>query len=806
MLDKGGLDKITTFGALIDYLRDQLDWPIEEMSFDDLTYEWDPKEFGLKADEIAGQVEIKQLRPIEREPWGIFFLSLPQRKIPVTVLRRILGHLAVRKRASANPGSRAAWDKGDLLFIAAHGAGAERGLAFAHFHEDKAHGDLPTLNVLGWDGGDTIRRLSATHETLKRQLHWRDGGESDDAWRSRWTGAFREKPGEVIATSKAMAKELARLAREIRRRANELLEEENDEGPLRRLHKAFKEALIHDLKPDDFADMYAQTIAYGLLSARISRESGALVADNAADLAPPTNPFLKELLETFLQAGGRKGGMDFDELGVNDVVEMLRRANMEAVLRDFDDRNPNEDPVIHFYELFLKEYDAQKRMQRGVFYTPRPVVSFIVRSVDEVLQTEFGLNDGLASTATWGEVITANPEIELPEVAKESDPFVRILDPATGTGTFLVECVDLIHSRVTEKWRKAGKRDADIAALWNDYVPKHLLPRLYGFELMMAPYAIAHMKLGLKLYETGYRFESKERARIYLTNALEPHVKLSEQLAIMSEALAHEALAANDAKKRCYTAILGNPPYSNFGSANDNRWIGDLTLDFWGDMKDESKVNLYDDYIKFIRLALHFVERASVGVIGLITNRSYLDGSTQREMRKFIINQAERIDITDLYRGIYDPDARRDANVFDITTGVAVSIFSRGLVMSQPQISFSRLIADLSHKFEMLLGNTSPLPDATSLEPSAPEYLFIPTGKKAPEYENAPKLPEIFVESTTGVQTNRDPLCVDENSGALWERIKSFASSDERAKEICRAWRCQPQASGLRRRPVTVCE
>jgi predicted helicase len=254
----------------------------------------------------------------------------------------------------------------------------------------------------------------------------------------------------------------------------------------------------------------------------------------------------------------------------------------------------------------------------------------------------------------------------------------------------------------------------------------------------------------------------------------------------MSEALAHEALAANDAKMNCYTAIVGNPPYSNFGSANDNRWIGDLTLDFWGDMKDESKVNLYDDYIKFIRLALYFVERANVGVIGLITNRSYLDGSTQREMRRFIMNQAHRIDITDLYRGIYDPDARRDANVFDITTGVAISILSLGSTTSKSRASFSRLIANISHKFDALLANTSPFRGATSLEPNAPDYLFIPTGEKASEYENAPKLPDLFVESTTGVQTNRDPLCVDENSDALWGRIKSFASSDEAAKEICR--------------------
>src|SRR5262249_50066254 len=196
---------------------------------------------------------------------------------------------------------------------------------------------------------------------------------------------------------------LADLASRIRKRVNAVLKVETANGPLRKLHSALQQSLIHDLNEDDFADMYAQTVAYGLLSARVSRPAG-LVADDIVHMVPVTNPFLKDLLESFLTVGGRKGKIDFDELGVREVVETLREANMEAVLRDFGDKNPQEDPVIHFYELFLKEYDAKKRMQRGVFYTPRPVVSYIVRSVHELLQTDFELADGLASTVTWGEM------------------------------------------------------------------------------------------------------------------------------------------------------------------------------------------------------------------------------------------------------------------------------------------------------------------------------------------------------------------------------------------------------------------
>ncbi|HUY32783.1 MAG TPA: hypothetical protein VMV69_08370 [Pirellulales bacterium] len=205
-------------------------------------------------------------------------------------------------------------------------------------------------------------------------------------WRRRWSLAFTLRYREVIATSKDLALELAELASRIRRKVNAALKVESEHGKLRKLMTAFQQSLIHDLDEDDFADMYAQTIAYGLLSARVSRQSGALVADDVVLMVPGTNPFLRELMETFLNLGGRTRkangqALDFDELGIAEVVEMLRAANMEAVLLDFDNRNPQEDPVIHFYELFLKEYDAHKRTQRGVFYTPKPVVSYIVRSV-----------------------------------------------------------------------------------------------------------------------------------------------------------------------------------------------------------------------------------------------------------------------------------------------------------------------------------------------------------------------------------------------------------------------------------------
>jgi N-6 DNA Methylase len=241
----------------------------------------------------------------------------------------------------------------------------------------------------------------------------------------------------------------------------------------RLVNSAAAEELVLDVPgsvdADGFSDMYAQTIAYGLLSARIVDPHKKTADDFAGHMR--TNPFLRELMETFLKVGGRRGraggpGIDFDELGVSDVVELLDTAKMEEVVRDFGDRNPQEDPVIHFYELFLKEYDAKKRMQRGVFYTPRPVVSYIVRSVDDLLRTEFGLEDGLADTTTWGEMARRHKDIKIPAGASSDHAFVQILDPATGTGTFLAEVIDLIHKTLIQKWRAQGHGEGKIEVLW----------------------------------------------------------------------------------------------------------------------------------------------------------------------------------------------------------------------------------------------------------------------------------------------------------------------------------------------------
>ena len=471
---RAALANIKRFDQLIAYLRDEMAWPIEGDDFDEMNFEYTPEELGIDVRNTAKIQEIKRLRPLApNQPWGIFFVKFEPKQLPVMALRRILGQVVVKKRASANSSERQAWAAEDLLFVSNYGEGDTRQISFAHFATPNDGHDLPTLKVLGWDNRDTALHLDTVARELTEHLAWPDDEDSADAWREQWRAAFTLRHREVITTSHELSVRLAELARTIRDRIQTALAIETERGPLKKLMKAFQKALVHDLDAAGFADMYAQTIAYGLLSARIADPHKKTADDFAAHMR--TNPFLRELMETFLRVGGRRGraggpGIDFDELGVSEVVELLDRANMEAVVRDFGDRNPQEDPVIHFYEHFLAAYDKKQKVSRGVFYTPRPVVSYIVRSVDKLLRTEFGLADGLADTTTWGEMAKPHEDLTIPEGTSPTQAFIQILDPATGTGTFLVEVIDLIHGTMVKKWKAQGHGEKKIQALWNDYV------------------------------------------------------------------------------------------------------------------------------------------------------------------------------------------------------------------------------------------------------------------------------------------------------------------------------------------------
>ncbi len=832
------LRDIRAFPELVRYLEDELDWPLQEYGFDELTFEFTPAELGLKEEDAARIKTIHQLRPLASgQPWGIFFVEFENKKLPVVVLRRILSHLVIKKRASANKASAPAWHAEDLLFVTAFGEDGTdaREIAFAHFHQNP--GDLPTLHVLGWDGGNTPLTLARIDHTLRERLHWPEDESDADAWRDAWRKPFKHRIGHIIQTADLLAEELAKLARGIRDKANRLLAAESERGVLTKLFKAFQAALIHDLTPESFADTYAQTITYGLLTAAISRTEmsegrfGTFVkADDIADIVPVTNPFLKEMLQTFLKAGGRKGGIDFDELGIQDVVELLRgeETDLPAVIADFGNKNPNEDPVIHFYEHFLAAYDKPQKKQRGVFYTPQPVVGYIVRSVHELLQTEFGLEDGLASTITWGEMAAlhlmhnsslplppgegwgeggVNSAFNIPEGTSPDSFFVTILDPATGTATFLVEVISVIHHTLTEKWKKQGMSETQRQEAWNDYVPAHLLPRLFGYELMMAPYAIAHMKIGLKLHETGYRFGSEERVRVYLTNALEPAHEVQPQLEVMAPALAHEAQAVAEVKRvRQFTVVVGNPPYAghswNLTSelrkiVDPYRFVGTQRIKEKGALQLEKSIQ--DDYIKFFRFGQCRIEHAGAGVLGLVTSHGFLDNPFLRGMRSSLLTSFEMISVLDLHgNGLKHekcPDGSPDKNVFDINrSGVAISLCRKyPKRIGGAAVLHANLWGDRESKYPWLRKNSISTTTFSKLLPRPNSFLLVSYDTtNSAEYECWYSVGEIMPVHSKGLVTGRDAFVIDFDKTPLVSRMSVFAASAESDSDLIEKYHLNP--------------
>lgn len=791
---------INDFPALVEYLGDELDWPIETDNFEEMTFEYSAAELGLDENIAPKFIDIRRLRPLDKDqPWGIFFIKFDQRKLPVVALRRLLGKLVLNKRSISNASNRASWHESDLLLISQTGELGTQSISFAHFATNPEKADLPILKILGWDNDDTGLKIDYVIETLREKLVWPDDPTDSEAWRTQWREAFTLKNREVILNSKEMAKRLGTLAFAVRNRLREVLTIESDEGPIHKLMLVFKENLISDLDTDSFSDMYAQTIAYGLLSARIINPK-ANTADAAHTEIPITNPFLRDLMDTFLNVGGRNSGsgiaLDFDELGINEVVDLLDNTNMEAVLRDFGDRNQKEDPVMHFFEGFLEEYDSKIRKDRGVFYTPQPVVSFIVRSVDEQLRSEFGLKDGLADTTTWGELAERTKDLQIPAGISPNHAFVQILDPATGTGTFPVEVIDLIYKTMTAKWQSQGNREAQIKELWNEYVPEHLLPRLHGYELMMAPYAIAHMKIGLKLHETGYRFNSDERARIFLTNALEPAVNFSEQLTFIIPALAKESKAVNAIKRNKYfSVIIGNPPYLGEGGVSKG-WIGDIMDDYKKEPGGQEKLKernpkwLNDLYVKFIRMSSYHLELNRVGIMGLITNHSYLDNPTFRGMRWHLLQTFKKIYILDLHgnskKREKSPNGMPDKNIFDIQQGVAlmISVMGNHNKENNSELFHCDLWGERNEKYKKL-HKINVVETLMPIKYPPPYYFFVKRDfKKFENYEKGFSIKEMFILGQLGFQTHRDNLSVSKSKSKLIKLLELISNKEINTDEI----------------------
>jgi predicted helicase len=578
--------------------------------------------------------------------------------------------------------------------------------------------------------------------------------------------------GQTIKSSHKLAKMMAskaRLFQNVLEKATTSDEETEANTSLKDQYQAFKEILIHDITPKAFADIYAQTLTYGMFAARLHDTTlDDFSRQEAAELIPKSNPFLRKLFQYI-------AGYDIDPriiTPVENLAEVFRATNLRDLLADFGKSTQQNDPIVHFYETFLAEYDPKLRKARGVWYTPEPVVKFIVRAVDDILKTEFDIKDGLADTSkTKIKVRTQSHKTKGYTEVEQEVHKVQILDPATGTGTFLAEVIKYIYE---------GKFKA-MQGVWSSYVEKDLIPRLNGFELLMASYAMAHLKLDLLLQETGYKAKKEQRLKVFLTNSLEE--SHPDTGTLFANWLSTEANEANQIKRDTpVMCVIGNPPYA-VSSTNKGDWIQNLITDYKKDL-NERKINLDDDYIKFIRYGQHYIDKNGSGILAYISNNSFIDGITHRQMRKNLLESFDKVYILDLHgsakKNETTLDGGKDENVFDIQQGVSINIFIKTDKKEKRRLGkiyHFELLGKRELKYPFLDNNGIKSINWNLLKSKEPYYFFIPKDFALQEtYQEYFSVNEIFLNVNSGVKTDRDKLFIDIDRASTEHKFKTLLS------------------------------
>lgn len=784
---------ITDLTGLISYFSQTLKWHIDVNDFediDDITYGFDAADIGLKEEAFAKILSLRQLPPlVNGQKWGIFCVEFDSARFEVSALRKVLSGLIPKRRNSAD---HAVWDQKDLLFICFWGSGNERTIGIAHFKEQES--GLPQIKMISCAPAVEDFTQIRVFEDRLSHLAWPQNTDTD-AWRAAWSDAFDTGYRQVIRDSATLTAKLAAVALDIRDRILSVLEVESANGYVHLLMEKFRSTLIHDMTEQQFADMYAQTVVYGLFSARcMDKSQEDFSAAEAVGCIPNTNPFLRSLMKECIGTAN-SSKLSFDELEVGNVVELLKHTNTETIMRDFNRQTGGgrEDPVIHFYEEFLSAYDKTQRVQRGVYYTPQPVVNFIVRAVDDILKSEFGIAEGLASTKTKTIKVMRESKRKVDGRTKQIEdteevPAIQILDPATGTGTFLRQTILQIWDNFQSA--NASKSKAEIARLWNEYVPKHLLPRLNGFELMMAPYAVAHMKLAMVLKETGYDFSGDERVKVFLTNSLEDPGDTSAQLTFFNDPLALESIEANRCKKNNgINVIIGNPPYST-ESSNKGEWIEKLMNRYKKEADGRTKLQeknskpLNDDYIKFLCFGHHIMDKVDKGVLAYINPHGFADGPIFRGMRSALLASFDSIYLLDLHgnanRQQISQINGKDENVFDIKQGVCIVFLVKGLsgrTSKKARVFREDFWGTREEKYQLL--QTIRLADIEWREvtPTAPLNFFYKVNmEKEAKYETGFSIRDLFSVNGTGVLTKRDNLCIHYTPGAALKSAEDMSA------------------------------
>lgn len=598
---------------------------------------------------------------------------------------------------------------------------------------------------------------------------------------------FAETISQTIKSPTKLAQMMAGKARLMADIIEKSLNYDDQEGKRSQLKSqmlSFQQMLIHDIDNKAFSDIYAQTIAYGMFAARYHDPTLPTFSRmEAAELIPKSNPFLRKLFQDI-------AGFDLDTRLtwiVDELVNIFLASDVATIMKNFGKNTKQEDPVVHFYETFLGEYNPALRKARGVWYTPQPVVNFIVRAVDDILKTEFNLPQGLADTSKTKikqKAVTqtgkgANSKIK--EVETETEVHkVQILDPATGTGTFLAEVVKHIHKKFE------GQQ-----GIWSNYVTNNLIPRLNGFELLMASYAMAHLKMDMLLTETGYKPTDDQRFKIFLTNSLEE--AHPDTATLFSSWLSDEADQANAIKRDApVMVVIGNPPYSG-ESANKGEWIMNLMEDYKKEpggkekLKERNPKWINDDYVKFMRFGQHFIDKNGSGILAFINPHGFLDNPTFRGMRWNLLKTYDKIYTIDLHGNTnkkeVSPDGSIDQNVFDIQQGVSINLFIKTGKKSKNELgrifNFD-LYGKRENKYDFLVKNSFNNINFIEINATEPNFTFINKNFEVLEqYSKGFSLTDLLVFNSVGIVTSRDGLVVDIEKNVLINRMNSFFNNDE---------------------------
>jgi predicted helicase len=590
--------------------------------------------------------------------------------------------------------------------------------------------------------------------------------------------------GQTIKSAEKLAKMMAQKARMMEEILYNAVKENDEDNSLKDQLNAFRNILIHDLDEKTFSDIYAQTIAYGLFAARLHDETlEDFSRQEARELIPKSNPFLRNLFDYI-------SGAQLDDRVVwivDDLCEIFRAVDLRSLLADFGKSTGQTDPFIHFYETFLAAYNPKLRKSRGVYYTPEPVVNFIVRAVDDILKSEFNLSRGLADNSKIKikydtDTVDKRSKTGYKQIEKEVHK-VQILDPATGTGTFLAETIKQIYAKFKGQ-----------EGLWSSYVEEHLMPRINGFEILMASYTMCHLKLEMFLKETGYKpkNENKQpRLKVYLTNSLEE--AHPDTGTLFASWLSREATEANYVKKDTpVMAVIGNPPYSG-ESQNKGEWIMNLMEDYKKEpggkekLKERNPKWINDDYVKFMRYSQYFIERNNEGVLAFINNHGFLDNPTFRGMRWHLLKTYDKIFIIDLHgnskKKEISPDGSPDENVFDIQQGVSINIFIKtGKKRSEElaQVYHFDLYGNREYKYDYLLKNSLRTVPYELLPNSSPMYFLVKKDFKVEEeYKTSFSIVDFLNVYSAGIVTARDNFTIQDTVDELKNIINDFVNLKE---------------------------